>query len=117
MIENFFYEDTFFSDLDDLLMELEIDQDNVNRLNDDFQIKVELSEELLPFEPDAELIAEKIADHFDFRIPDEQSYEDVKKAIIESIDIEKLKEKLPKFMYPNNVFMTITNADLIKHFE
>ena len=116
-MENFFHEDEFYSELEDLLIELEIDEDNVNQLEHDWQIKVELSEEQMPFEPDAEFIAEKIADHFDFRIPDEKSYEDVKKAIIESIDIEKLKEKLPKFMYPNNVFETITKADLIKHFE
>jgi hypothetical protein len=116
-MENFFHEDEFYNELEDLLIELEIDEDNVNKLEDDWQIKVELSEEQMPFEPDTEFIAEKIADYFDFRIPDEESYEDVKKAIIESIDIEKLKENLPKFMYPNKTYDIITKADLIKHFE
>jgi hypothetical protein len=116
-MENLLYENKFYNELEDLLIELEIDEDNMKQLEDDWQIKVQLSEEKLPFELDAELIAGKIVDNFDFRIPDEQSYEDVKRAIIESIDIVKLKEKLPRFMYPTNVFETITKADLIKYFE
>ena len=42
-MENFFYEDTFCYDIEDLAAVLDINEDNVNALKDDWQVKVELS--------------------------------------------------------------------------
>ncbi len=43
-MENFFYEDNFCSYIEDLARVFDIDEDNVNELKDDWQVKVELSD-------------------------------------------------------------------------
>jgi len=43
-MEHFFYDDTFCSDLEDLANVFDIDEDNVNELKDDWQVRVESSD-------------------------------------------------------------------------
>lgn len=43
-MEHFLYDDTFCSDLDDLANVFDIDEDNVNELKDDWQVRVEMSD-------------------------------------------------------------------------
>lgn len=117
-MENFFYDDTFCSDLDDLANVFDIDEDNANELQDDWQVKVEMSDLEPIFNIDADNLCQLLADANEDRLSEDFDEEArVLKALKEIIDFEKLKEALPKLYYPNNKFETITKADLVKWFS
>ena len=116
-MEHFFYDDTFCSDLEDLANIFYIDEDNVNELKDDWQVKVELSDLEPIFNIDADNLCQLLADANEDRLSEDFDEEEkVLKALKEAIDFEKLKEALPKLYYPNNKFETITKADLVEWF-
>ena len=117
-MEHFFYDDTFCSDLDDLANVFDIDEDNVNELQDDWQVKVEMSDLEPIFNIDADNLCQLLADANEDRLSEDFDEEArVLKALKETIDFEKLKEALPKLYYPNNKFETITKADLVEWFS
>jgi DNA-directed RNA polymerase specialized sigma subunit len=117
-MENFFYDDRFCSDIEDLARVFDIDEDNVNELKDDWQVKVELSDLEAIFKIDADSLCQLLADANEDRLSEDFDEEArVLKALKESIDFEKLKEALPKLYYPNNKFETITKADLVEWFS
>ena len=114
-MENFFYDDTFCLDLEDLANAFDINEDNVNDLKDDWQVKVELSDLEPIFNVNADNLCQLLADANEDRLSEDFDEEArVLKAIKETIDFEKLKEALPKLYYPNNKFETITKADLVE---
>jgi hypothetical protein len=116
-MEHFFYEDSFCSDIEDLARLFDIDEDNVNELKDDWQVKVELSDLEAIFEIDANSLCQLLADANEDRLSEDFDEEaKVLKALKESIDFEKLKEKLPKLYYPNNKFEILTKVDLLDWF-
>ena len=113
-----FYEDTFCSDLEDLANVFDIDEDNVNELKDDWQVRVELSDLEPIFNVDADNLCQLLADANEDRLSEDFDEEArVLKALKEAIDFERLKELLPKLYYPNNKFETITKADLVEWFS
>jgi hypothetical protein len=117
-MEHFFYDDTFCSDLEDLARVLDIDEDNVNDLKDDWQARVELSDLEPIFNVDAENLCQLLADANEDRLSEDFDEEaKVLKALKETIDFDKLKDALPKLYYPNNKFETITKADLVEWFS
>lgn len=117
-MEHFFYDDTFCSDLEDLANAFEIDEDNVNELKDDWQVRVEMSDLEPIFNIDADNLCQLLADANEDRLSENFDEEaKVTKALKENIDFEKLKEALPKLYYPNNKFETITKADLVEWFS
>ena len=117
-MEHFFYEDTFCSDLEDLANVFDIDEDNVNELKDDWQVRVELSDLEPIFNVDADNLCQLHADANEDRLSEDFDEEaTVLKALKETIDFEKLKEELPKLYYPNNKFEIITKADLVEWFS
>ena len=117
-MEHFFYDDTFCSDLEDLANVFDIDEDNINELKDDWQVKVELSDLEPIFDVDAEKLCQLLADANEDRLSEDFNEEaNVLKALKESIDFNKLKDALPKLYYPNNKFETITKADLVEWFS
>ena len=117
-MEYFFYEDTFCSDLEGLANIFDIDEDNVNELKEDWQVRVELSDLEPIFNIDAEILCQLLADANEDRLSEDFDEEaKVLKALKETIDFQKLKNALPKLYYPNNKFETITKADLVEWFS
>lgn len=117
-MEHFFYEDTFCSDLQDLANLFDVNEDNVNELKDDWQVRVEMSDLEPIFNIDADNLCQLLADANEDRLTEDFDEEaKVTKALKENIDFEKLKEALPKLYYPNNKFETITKADFVEWFS
>ena len=117
-MEYFFYEDTFCSDLEDLANVFDIDEDNVNEIKDDWEVRVELSDLEPIFNVDADSLCQLLADANEDRLSEDFDEEArVLKALKETIDFDKLKEALPKLYYPNNKFETITKADFVEWFS
>jgi len=117
-MEHFFYEDTFCSDWEDLVNAFDIDENNVNELKDDWQIRVEFADLEPIFNVDANSLCQLLADNNEDRLSEDFDEEaKVLKALKETIDFEKLKEALPKLYYPNNKFEIITKADLVEWFS
>ena len=117
-MEDFFYEDTFCSDLEDLANVFYIDEDNVNELKDDWQVKVELSDLEPIFDVDADYLCQLLADANEDRLSEDFDEEvKVLKALKETVDFEKLKEALPKLYYPNGKYEIITKSKLVEWFS
>jgi hypothetical protein len=113
-MQNFFYEDTFCSDLADLAELFDIDEDNVNDLKDDWQQRVELSELEPIFKIDADNLCQLLADANEDRLSEDFNEEaKIIKALKESIDFDKLNGLLPKLYYPSNKFEIVTKADFV----
>jgi hypothetical protein len=117
-MEHFFYEDNFCLDLDDMVDILDVNEDNVNELDDDWFVKVELSDLESIFNIDAENLCQLLADANEDRLSEDFDEEaKVLKAIKESIDFDKLNGALPKLYYPNNRFEIVTKIDLVEWFS
>lgn len=117
-MEHFFDDDNFLLDIGDLAKRYDIDEDNVNELKDDWQVKVELSDLEPIFEVTAESLCQMLADCNEDRLSEDFDEEQkVMRALKESIDFDKLKELLPKLYYPNGKFETITKYDLVEWFS
>lgn len=114
-MENFFYEDVFCSDLDDLLNQL---NEEASDLNDDWTCRVELTTLEPMFTLNADNLAEMLYNNKEERYSEDAPQDEVIiKALKECIDFEKLNSKIPKLYYPNNKFVTITKKDLIEYSE
>ena len=117
-MENFFLDERFCSDLEDLANVLEIDEDNVNDLEDDWNIKIELTDLEPIFDIDAEKLCQILADSNEDRLSEDFTEEKtILQALKESIDFAKLTEMLPKLYYMNGKFQTITKSDLLGWFS
>lgn len=117
-MENFFIDDNFCSDLEDLANTLEIDEDNVNDLEDDWKMKVELTDLEPIFKIDAESLCQLLADSNEDRLSEDYTEEKtILQALKESIDFDKLTEMLPKLYYMNGKFETVTKSDLVQWFS
>lgn len=113
-MKNFFVEENFYTDLDDLCHYLSIDIESINHLSEDWQLKVELSNLEPIFDVTPESLCQLLADANEERLSEDYDEEEkVLKALKECIDFDKLKEKLPNLYYPNNTFQTITKADIV----
>lgn len=115
-MENFFYNDDFYSDLNDLIDSLEID---IDRLEEDWSILVEQCslEKIFTFKE--KFITETIleaTDTWEDRFPEDsdRTFDKIKEAIKQGIDIEKMNNLLPSLWYPNGKKVTITKKDLIE---
>jgi hypothetical protein len=117
-MENFFYEDDFCADFDDLALLININEDTVNELEDDWSIRVESTDIEPIFNVDANILCQLLAAANEDRLtedPDEE--ENILKALTGAIDFGKLKDTLPKVYYPSNKFTIITKADLVEWFS
>lgn len=117
-MENFFIDDKFYSNLDELLEDLEIE--TIEEIPYIFSEKAEsASLESVSDGIDYEGLEDFIIEHYcGDRMPEDSdiSFENkIKKAIKESIDIEKLNRSMPKLWYANNEFFTINRNDLVVH--
>ena len=111
-IRNFFIEDEFFSTLEDLV---EYTQVEVDELDDNWSIKVELSDLEPIFNIDAKNLCQMLGDCNEDRLTDyEEEEQKVLNALKESIDFDKLRGLLPKYYYPNGKFVTLTKQDFLE---
>lgn len=109
--ENFFYEDEFHTDLESLISTI---GDDFEDFKDDWSIKVELTDLEPIFDVTVNSLCSLLADNNEERLTDNfEEEENIKKALSESIDFEKLKSLLPKYCYPNGKFEVITKQDLL----
>lgn len=118
-MENFFYNDEFYPDIECLVSYLGIYEENVNELDDNYSIKVELSNlEPIFSKIDASYICQLLADDEEDRLTENfDEEEEIMKALNESIDFIALNEKIPKYYYRANNFATITKSDLVEYFK
>lgn len=117
-MENFFYDEDFCADLDDLAQRLDIDEDNVNNISDSWIEKVELTDLEPIFDITAESLCQILADTNEDRLTEDFDEEErVLNALRQSIDFDKLKDLLPKLHYPNGKFIIVNKVDLLEWFR
>lgn len=118
-MENFFIEDRFYTELSDLIDEMDLDDEMVQNLPDDWSIEVEDSNLEKMFVFKERFVIDSIVertDQWEDRFPEEPDRvnEKIEKAIKAGIDIDKINELLPSLYYPNGKKYTITKKDLIE---
>lgn len=118
VIENFFYNDTFYPELDYLMQDFEIDENELPDLPDDWEIEVEETSKEKIFVLTKEFIVDHIltaTDNWEDRFPedDDNTFKQIEKAIIAGIDIDKINDLLPSLYYVNGKKYIITKNDLI----
>lgn len=113
-MENFFYKQEFYSDMDNLVDYVEDNEDcKIEELPDTWEIKVEET----TLEPMFQLKIDRLMD----LVPEDRMSEDgdeldtVRRVFTERIDFEAINSRLPKFYYPNGKMSTITKADLLEY--
>lgn len=117
-MENFFYDDMFCSDLEDLANIFDVDENNVNELDEDWRVLVQMSNLETIFKVNANLLCRLLVDSNEDRFSFDFSEESkVIKALEKTIDFEKLNEALPRLYYPKNDYETITKSDLVCFFH
>ena len=112
-MEDFFYEDRFCYDISCLMDVLDIDEENLSELPDNWEVKIELSNVEPIFKLDVDTLFEMIMNANEHRLGEDFDEEEkIKNALKESIDFDKLRTLLPKFCYPSGRYETITKLDL-----
>lgn len=120
-MENFFIDENFCSDLDDLIRIYDLEDDNaIPELDEDWSVEVEESELQKIFTLKKEFVVSAIiekTDTWEERFPEDSDrlFEEIKKAIEQSIDIEKMNSLLPELYYPNGKKFKITKKDLLEY--
>lgn len=116
--ENFFIDDNFYRKIEDYLIYAEIEKEDIEQLPEDHTVTVEET----TLEPCLQLNMDWIVRHLtspmeDFNDILPEDSEDVFKridaAIRESVDLDKLNSRLPKFYYPNGKKSELTKEDLL----
>ncbi len=110
--KNFFYEDKFYSDIEEFMIDLEIDEESIESAHDFYRCKKAQLEPLVVF--DAEWILERIDEERFSENNNEREYEKVKEAL-SLIDFSKVNEKIPKLYYESYEKFEITKADLYQN--
>ena len=114
-MENFFYNDNFYSDLGELIDYLDLDPET---MEGDWVINCEATTLEKIFVMDKKFITDAIVnktDRWEDRFPEESDdlFTRIEKAISNAIDIDKLNEGLPSLHYANGTKFHITKADII----
>ena len=118
-MENFFIDDKFYSNVEELLEDLEIE--TVDEIPENYSEKAE-SASLEPISKGItyEYLVDTVFSYLEDRMPEDytKEFEDkIVNAIKQSLDIDKLHSLMPKLWYANNEFITITREDLISYLD
>jgi len=113
-MENFFYNNDYFTDLEDFIEKVFDDEDEIQDLEDDKEYLCKGS----TFEPILKLSAEWIAERIDDdRFSENNSdgeIEEISEILEKNIDYEKINALMPKLYYENyRDRFTITKQDLL----
>lgn len=119
-MENFFVDDKFYSDFNEFLIDIEVEEDEINELDEDWTQEIELTtlEPILKIdEKYLNNIVEEITDWEVERFPEDgdKVIDKIKEAFIKSFDQNKLNELMPKLYYPNGKKVTLTKKDLLDY--
>lgn len=112
-MENIFYNDEFYNELGDLLEELEINENNLEKLSEDYQLICYESS----LEPVVTLSEDWISDRMDDeRLPedDDTVFSNIAKAL-RTIDFEKVNAMMPKLYYPKKKKIIFSKQDIIDY--
>jgi hypothetical protein len=118
-MENFFYNDKFYRDIEELSEDLEDlqEENDIKELPEDYKIEIYKSslEQLVYF--DIDWFFDSIdEDRYSEQGSDEEANE-IQKALIDSIDFNKLNKQIPKLYYPTREKTFITKEDLLKYWN
>jgi hypothetical protein len=116
-MKNFFIDDEFYSNIEDYVHYLDLDSvEDLDQLgNNHFPIKIEMSDLEPMFQINEEDLIQMFADGNEDRFSennDEAEIENIRKAIRESIDIEKFNSIILKYCYPNGNYSKIEKEDI-----
>ena len=112
-MENFFYSDKFYSDLGELMDDLDLYEDeDVSKLPDDYSLDCKYSE----LEPIVTLSADWIGERIDEErfTEDGDEIEKIEKILSANIDFEKVNSLMPKLYYESIEKFKITKADMVE---
>jgi hypothetical protein len=118
-MENFIYDDRFCSDISDLMDAIGIEEEDLSELEDDWSVTVQETTLEKIFVIEKEFAVDAIVSQTEIweeRFPEEADsvFKQIKKAVNDAVDIDKLNEGLPSLYYPNGKKFTITKMDLIE---
>lgn len=111
-MENFFQNDKFYPDLGDLIIDLELEDDEVEKLEDNWELEAWQGY----LEPLVVLSPDWIIDRVDEERFSEDGSEPEKMAnILDQIDWDKINAQIPKLWYegPKSSKFKITKNDLL----
>jgi len=119
-MENFYIDTEFYSDIESYLSNNGIEDDDVINLEDDWSIKVQLSELKPMFQYKVDQITDDIlraTDRWEENFPEDSDtvFKELEFAIKQSIDLEKLNSLIPKLYYPSGIFDELTKKDLLDY--
>lgn len=113
-MENFFFNDNFYSDLTECCDYNGWDEEEIKSYPEDYKLEVELSVLEPIFKLSADWIAENINEE---RFSDERNDEEISKImqiLNENIDFEKINLLIPKLFYPTEKKYYFTKNDLLE---
>jgi len=119
-MENFFYNENFCSDIESLMSDLDLDEDEIQDLEDDWHVTCEETtlEKIFVIKKDFAVNAiMNQTETWEDRFPEEcdDLFKRIESAIEQSIDIEKMNNLLPELYYPNGKMFKITKKDLLDY--
>lgn len=112
-MENFFYNDKFYSEIEDLIEDHDWDEDYLNSIPDGFKIKVIICELKPIIDFSTEWIMNMIDEERFSEDNDDNEYAKIEKVLKDNIDFEKINSLIPKLYYPTKTTYYITKEDLL----
>lgn len=117
-MENFFCDEHFCEDINDLIEYLEFGDSEILELDDAWEVTCEESTLEKMFVLDKDFITKTFIDsldRFEDRLPENDStiFRRLENAFREAIDIDKLNENIPELYCANGKTFKITKADII----
>jgi hypothetical protein len=113
-MEPFFYNDNFYTELEDLCSYEEWDKEEIQSWPDDFKLEADCCDLETIEEIDAEWIASRIDDERFSEESYDKEYAKILKVLNENIDFDKINSLLPKLYYSNRSKLYFTKADLLE---
>lgn len=118
-MEDFFVDDEFYSDLGEWLQD-RYDDEEVRQLPEDYSFEVRPGKLEKIFNIKIDDVVDFITTHTDRwedRFPEfaDSTFDKIKKAIIGSVDIDKMNELLPSLYYPTTEKAIVTKKDLVDY--
>ncbi len=116
--ENFFYEDQFLTDYEDLMYYLGLEEDDLIELPEDYSVKIQFSKFEKIFKMEENWIVDTIiqqTDKWEDRFPEDSDsvFKQIESAIRSGIDSEKINQNLPDIYCPSGEYAVVTKQDLI----
>lgn len=116
--ENFFYEDQFLTDYEDLMYYLGLEEDDLIELPEDYSVKIQFSKFEKIFKMEENWIVDTIiqqTDKWEDRFPEDSDsvFKQIESAIRSGIDFEKINQNLPDIYCPSGEYAVVTKQDLI----